>query len=561
MQRLKSDRRAGPAEVSERATSEDPGTGSASDPRRGVVPAPAVVAVVVALAVAVVLRFASGSELWLDEALSVHIAELPLGQIAEALRHDGSPPLYYVLLHGWMALFGDSNFAVRALSGAFAVASLPLMWLAGRRLGGNRTAWAALLILASSPFALHQATQARMYSLLVMLSLLGFLALTRVLQQPTVVATAGLAVVSGLLALTHYWAFYLIAATLIAVSMRALLCRAEARRHALLAIAAVGAGGVLFLPWLRSFVFQLRYTGTPWGSGAQWGDVFESLAEFAGGRNESGRALLLLMLGLAALGLLGRGIDGRWVELDLRTRPAGRGVALVTITTLVLAIGAGMVFGSAYAARYTAVALVPFLLLVALGVSVLASPPVRYGVMSVAVVLGLIGGSMVNAEERTQAGVIAQAIDAKAGAGDIVAYCPDQIGPAVTRLVTADVRQVTFPSGGAPKRVDWVNYAQRQSASNPTRFAESLDAEAGDDNDVWLVWAPGYRTFGSHCEIIDRDLADLRPRAELVVRRRPKHYGEAAWLVRYPPACRRPLAQRHHTPAPGCAATDGVPRR
>src|SRR5689334_16878878 len=72
---------------------------------------------VVVLAAGVVLRFAVRSQLWLDEALSVDIARLPLHAIPGALRHDGAPPLYYAGLHFWMLAFGDGNIAVRAFSG------------------------------------------------------------------------------------------------------------------------------------------------------------------------------------------------------------------------------------------------------------------------------------------------------------------------------------------------------------------------------------------------------------------------------------------------------------
>src|SRR5918998_6689046 len=87
------------------------------------------VAVGAVVAAGVVLRFVQRSPLWLDEALSVNIAGLPVGDLLDALRHDGHPPLYYLLLHYWMELVGDGDMAVRALSGLFAVASLPLVWL------------------------------------------------------------------------------------------------------------------------------------------------------------------------------------------------------------------------------------------------------------------------------------------------------------------------------------------------------------------------------------------------------------------------------------------------
>ena len=57
-------------------------------------------AVIALFAVGVVIRFVTASHLWLDEALTVNIARLPLGQLTDALRRDGAPPLYYVLLHG-----------------------------------------------------------------------------------------------------------------------------------------------------------------------------------------------------------------------------------------------------------------------------------------------------------------------------------------------------------------------------------------------------------------------------------------------------------------------------
>ena len=113
------------------------------------------------------LRFVTTSPLWLDEALSVNIARLPLGDIPEALRHDGHPPLYYLLLHGWMELFGEGDVAVRALSGVFSVATLPLAWSPAAASAGAARRGRSLVVLALSPFAIRYATEARMYSLVI----------------------------------------------------------------------------------------------------------------------------------------------------------------------------------------------------------------------------------------------------------------------------------------------------------------------------------------------------------------------------------------------------------
>ena len=59
-----------------------------------------VTGITLAIVAGVVFRFWTTSHLWLDEAISVNIARLPLGDLPSALRADGHPPLYYGLLHG-----------------------------------------------------------------------------------------------------------------------------------------------------------------------------------------------------------------------------------------------------------------------------------------------------------------------------------------------------------------------------------------------------------------------------------------------------------------------------
>src|SRR5262245_45358543 len=96
-------------------------------------PTSAAVAVPAAVAASLLLRtgpMAAGS--WMYEALSVGIASRDLLEIPRALRLDGSPPLYYLLLHGWMQLAGSGEAATRALSLALALAAVPVAWWAGR---------------------------------------------------------------------------------------------------------------------------------------------------------------------------------------------------------------------------------------------------------------------------------------------------------------------------------------------------------------------------------------------------------------------------------------------
>src|SRR5918997_4695674 len=73
---------------------------------------------------------------WIDEGLSVGIADRPLLDIPGVLRQDGSPPLYYLLLSLWMDIAGTSEASVHGLSVIFGVLCAPAAFWAGWTLFG-----------------------------------------------------------------------------------------------------------------------------------------------------------------------------------------------------------------------------------------------------------------------------------------------------------------------------------------------------------------------------------------------------------------------------------------
>ncbi len=481
----------------------------------------ALVAVLVGLvlAVAVALRFVTRSDLWLDEALSAAIAGLPLDEIPDALRHDGFPPLFYWLLHLWTSVVGEGDVAVRSLSGVVSVATLPVAWMAGRRLGGPGAAWATTLVLATSPFAVRYATEARMYSLLALLALLGFLAVARALERPSAGRLLAVAAVTAGLVLLHYWALYLVATVLVVLAVLAVRGRDRAAFRTLLA---VGAGSLALVPWLGVLRYQLEHTGTPWTAGTRpFTALTASVSAWGGGGGGTAGILGVLIVGLAT-----------WAVLR---RPQARVVAAVVAGTLLLGVAVGTVSSSAFQARYTA-AVVPLIALLAgVGLAKVPDPRLAAGLLAVVVVLGLVEGVREARFERTQTGEVAEVIAAEAAPGDVVAYCPDQLGPGVARHLPDGLRQEPFPLRGDPNFVDWVDYEDRNVAADPEAFAADLLQEAdGAGGRVWYVWTPGYRTYGSDCE----DLVEIfrrsgRPSTTVVARR--TDIDEDAELIRYDP--------------------------
>lgn len=486
----------------------DPPTVDAPLDRRPLV----VAAVAVAVILGIALRLHARSELWLDEALSVHLAQLPLGDLPDALRRDGAPPLYYVLLHGWMQLFGDGNHAVRLLSAVCSVATLPLVLRAGQRFGGPTVGVAALALMATSPFAIRYATEARMYALVALLVTAGWLALMNALERPRPAWLAAVGVLAGALLLTHYWAFYLLGVTGLGLLLAA--WRAPARRAAALpCLAAIAVGSLMvFGPWLPTFLYQSAHTGTPWGISPSPVEVaFTTLVDLGGGPFPEGQALAGLLAALALLALLGRALDGRRIELDLRTRPGARRELLVAGATLVVAVAVGVLTGSAFASRYTSVIFPLVILVAAYGLRTLADRRLLAVVLTVAALLGLVGGVRNLVFRRTSADRVVELIQERGGQpGDLVVYCPDQLGPDVTRVLPDSFREATFPDGGDPRIVDWVDYGERMAAADPQAFgAEMLDRAEG--RTIWYVWMPGYRTLDKQCEKVNNTFGNARP--------------------------------------------------
>jgi 4-amino-4-deoxy-L-arabinose transferase-like glycosyltransferase len=479
-------------------------------------------AMVLAVAIGVGLRFWTTSDLWLDEALTANIAGRGLGDLVSLLEHDGAPPLYYLLLHGWMQVFGTSDLGIRSLSGVLGVAGLALCWPAGARLGGDspgRRQWVAVTtvaVVASSAYAIRYSTENRMYLLEMVLGLLGYLAIWRAIERATVPRLGAVAAVTAALLYTQYWSLYLVAVVGLCLVWAA--WRGEARGPARRTLLAVAVGCLAFLPWVPTFVSQAAHTGTPWATATiPPTGISLTFTEFSGGEHFEGDLVRLVLLFLPLLALFGAAASRRHIDLDLKTRPGVRWEWVVWATTLVVGLTASFAAGSAFQGRYAAIVYPLFVLTVAYGITVFGSRGLRYGLIAFIVVFSLVGGVRNVFENRTQAGDVAAAVNARVRSGDVVAFCPDQVAPAVSRLITGDAEQGVFPGFRHPEIVDWVDYAQRNESADPLAFAEDLVARAGADGTIFYVYSSGYRTLDLKCEEVAQHLTTLRSAPEVLV--------------------------------------------
>ena len=120
---------------------------------------------------------------WNDEGNSARIAERTLDLILAGAEGDIHPPGYYVLLHYWRALCGQSEFALRAFSVMAGLLLVVFTYALGRRLFDTATGLMAAFMGAVSPFAVYYSQEARMYALLAALSAASTYLLLRILPS------------------------------------------------------------------------------------------------------------------------------------------------------------------------------------------------------------------------------------------------------------------------------------------------------------------------------------------------------------------------------------------
>ena len=202
--------------------------------------------------------------------------------------------------------------------------------------------------------------------------------------------------------------------------------------------------------------------------------------------------------------------------------------------TLGVGVAVILVTNSAYAPRYASVFFPLVVLLVAAGLTCFASRPVRAGVFGGFLALCLLGAYWNVTYPRSQARVATNAINAAAGPGDVVLFCPDQLGPAFSRSLRPDVERLTYPTLGPPDRVDWVDYAARNRAADPAAISAEVTRRAAGHR-IFLVWQADYRTFEGQCEAVFNALGAARPGSVTLVTSGGKSYFEPASVTMFPP--------------------------
>lgn len=316
---------------------------------------------VVALVAAVAIPGAwhlSRLSFWNDEAATWAISGHSFGDLLHVLRTSGGDrgaALYYAVAFVWTRAFGASELALRSLSLVAASVTMVPFHACARRLVAAPAAWAAGAILATSPFLLTYARDARTYALAVLCVVVAVWAFLRAVES---VSARDWWIFTGLAVVAVYvhWFSALVVLALFVALARMPPDRALRRRAVTSAIAL----GALLLP-IAGFVLAGADNGVDWIAPLNADELRAVASQFTGTASSWLQVVLgvLLVVGLVASWNGRRESNVSPVVLMWFVLPIGLTIALSTVKPLLVP-------------RYLIVALPAYALLIGLGVSSIA---------------------------------------------------------------------------------------------------------------------------------------------------------------------------------------------
>lgn len=300
------------------------------------------------VAIAVRLPHLSDRSIWYDEASSWQTASFDWSDLLRSVRLNVHLPLYYLLLRGWMELFGESAAAIRSFSVTFGVATVLLMGgfarelfrasAPGRAAGDDDDSAARTFglivatLVALSPVQVFASIEARMYTMGTAFAALSAWLLLRLVRAGGSVrawTVYGLATL-GLLNSHHYGLFSVAAeAVFLGLYLVWLVGAGRADEARRLAIPAAIVGIVVVLADLPTLTILRTQVGRVrqdyWIRPLSWETVVSTFGQFIIPNYESMPRtegwIILALLGLAAVILAVRGRRGEGFVVALALLP------------------------------------------------------------------------------------------------------------------------------------------------------------------------------------------------------------------------------------------------
>ncbi len=190
------------------------------------------------------------SSIWHDEGYTMMLVPQAVGQIISRTGRDVLPPLYYVALHFWLLIFGNTPATARGMSLMFSLVCAVGVYYLANYLFDRRVAVVSAWLAALGPFLVRYSQEARMYSMTAALLTWGTYCFVRALEENRWRWWIGYAALMTAGLYTHYYTIFVL---LLHAIYALLKTDWKKKKQGLLnwrIYAAVAAIGALFVPWV-----------------------------------------------------------------------------------------------------------------------------------------------------------------------------------------------------------------------------------------------------------------------------------------------------------------------
>lgn len=340
------------------------------------------VAGLVCLGVGLRLYGIGEKDIWLDEAASLEYARRSVGFLLTELPFaDPHSPLYYLLLKGWIGVFGVSEASLRFPSLILSALTLPVVYLLAARLFSRRVAFVSLGLMAVNPYHIEYAQEARMYALLAFAGSLSMYLFVRLCMasRPSTTMLVGYLAATVLTGYTHAHGLFVIAVqnTLVVggyLWARETTVMIPLRRW-------VGSQVVLVAclsPWLGVLVRRAAASDSPgWLQAPSLLEAVDPLTIYFGYTVERNPLLAVGVASLIVVGLV------RWQhtaretgaarDWGISSQPASVLLGVWVIFLVAIPVAVSHLLSPIWHPRYAILASVPLVILVANGLVAISS--------------------------------------------------------------------------------------------------------------------------------------------------------------------------------------------
>jgi len=199
----------------------------------------------------------SAESLWMDECDSIRIIRTGLSGIFTYSTNSVNPPLYFIILHFWVRLCGESEFTLRFPSVIFGVLSIIMIYKVGSKIFNKKTGLLSALLLTLSLFHIQYSQEARDYSLMVLLALVSMYFFIALLRGVKTARLAGYIISSILLMYTHFYGLFIILVQNIYFVSTFMVMKEKYKLNFKTWSFLQGLLAVLFLPWIYVLMKQV----------------------------------------------------------------------------------------------------------------------------------------------------------------------------------------------------------------------------------------------------------------------------------------------------------------